>query len=180
MTEGTGTERTLVLLRHAKAESPPGVADVERPLAVRGRADAVAAGAWLTDHGYLPTLVICSPAARTRQTWHGVALGLSGRADQPAGHVPSTGPQVRYETTAYAASPGELLELVRAVDQATSTVLLIAHNPGISLLSGLLDPGQLRDEGLRTAGLAAHRVGTAWADLGPGTAPLVRAHTARA
>ncbi|MBO4205860.1 SixA phosphatase family protein [Micromonospora echinofusca] len=179
MTEGTGTERTLVLLRHAKAESPPGVADAERPLAVRGRADAFAAGAWLADHGYLPTVVICSPAARTRQTWHGVALGLSGGADRPAVDVPVGGPEVRYEPTAYAASPAELLELVRAVDRAVSTVLLVAHNPGVSLLSGLLDPGRVDETGLRTAGLAVHRVRAAWADLGPGAAPLVRAHTAR-
>ena len=74
---GFMTARTLVLLRHAKAETPGEVFDYDRRLAPRGAADAVAAGAWLAAHDLLPDLVLCSPAARTRQTWHGVAVGLS-------------------------------------------------------------------------------------------------------
>src|SRR5262249_13960879 len=72
------TSRTLVILRHAKAEAPNRAADLERSLTERGHADAGAAGAWLVARGYLPNLVICSPARRTRQTWHGVAVALAG------------------------------------------------------------------------------------------------------
>jgi phosphohistidine phosphatase len=68
--------RTLVILRHAKAANPQGVADPDRPLSQRGHADAAAAGVWLARRGLQPDLVVCSPALRTRQTWHGVALGL--------------------------------------------------------------------------------------------------------
>lgn len=171
-----------MLLRHAKAETPTGLADTERPLTARGRADAVAAGAWLADHGYRPTLVLCSPAKRTRQTWHGAALGLYDEPAilaEPDGTAPAPAPVVRYDPTAYAASPDDLLDLSRAVEPTVRTILLVAHNPGISLLSGLLDPAHASVEGLRTGGLAVHRVRGAWASLGPDGAPLVGAHIAR-
>ena len=46
-----------MLLRHAKADNPPAVADIDRPLTARGHADAAAAGAWLAHRGYVPDLV---------------------------------------------------------------------------------------------------------------------------
>src|SRR5947199_719058 len=94
--------RTLVILRHAKAERPTGVADIDRPLTGRGHEDAAAAGAWLASRGYAPDLVLCSPAKRTRQTWHGVAMALAGA------------PEVRYEPALYAGAVDEALDLVAA------------------------------------------------------------------
>ena len=162
------TERTLVLLRHAKADHPAGVPDQQRPLTARGHADAGAAGAWLARGGLRPDVVICSPAKRTRQTWHGVALALAGDP-----------PPVRYEPAVYDGGTQDLLDLVRGVDDAARTVLLIGHNPGVSLLSGLLDPDAPTDsDGLRTSGLAVHRA-PRWADFGRGAGVLAAVHTAR-
>jgi phosphohistidine phosphatase len=160
--------RTLVILRHAKAANPDGLPDAERPLTDRGHADAAAAGAWLVHSGLIPDLVLCSPSRRTRQTWHGVALGLA------------TAPEVRYEEAIYAASVRSLLAAVRASAPDAATVLLIGHNPGLSELSALLDPDRADDEGLRTAGIAVHSLSGAWTDFGNGAAPLASAHTARA
>ena len=97
MTDAEADTRTLVLLRHAKAEAAGSDApdDAERPLTARGHADAAAAGAWLARHGLLPDVVICSPARRTRQTWHGVALGMTG--SPPEGGPAGPRPAVRYE-----------------------------------------------------------------------------------
>ncbi|MDQ7910294.1 histidine phosphatase family protein [Phytohabitans sp. ZYX-F-186] len=163
------TERTLVLLRHAKAERPAGTADIDRPLTARGHADAAAAGAWLTRRDLLPAEVICSPAKRTRQTWHGVALALGG-----------SGPEVRYEPIVYGGTARDLLDLIRAVAGGVDSVLVIGHNPTVSDLSGLLDPAAARDsDGLRTSGLAVHRFEGAWADVEPGKALLTDTHTAR-
>ncbi|OYX10305.1 MAG: phosphoglycerate mutase, partial [Rhizobiales bacterium 32-66-8] len=39
--------RRLILLRHAKSDWPDGIADLERPLAARGRAAAPLVGAYL-------------------------------------------------------------------------------------------------------------------------------------
>lgn len=162
------TTRTLVILRHAKAQNPVGVKDMDRPLTSRGRADAAAAGAWLSHRGYEPDLVLCSPSQRTRETWHGVASALA------------SAPVVRYDKQIYEASAEDLLDLVAEVEDDVATVLLIGHNPGLSQLSELLDSAHVDPEGLRTAGVAVHTWDGSWVDCGPRTAALRAAHTARA
>ncbi|MFI6823065.1 SixA phosphatase family protein [Micromonospora sp. NPDC050187] len=180
MTEGRATGHTLVLLRHGKAERPEGTDDRERALTGRGQADAAAAGAWLARHGFRPDVVVCSPARRTRQTWQAAENGMagSGMADGPAGNGPT--PLVRYESAVYAAEAADLLDLLRAVEPDAGTVLLVAHNPGISLVSIALDRIGADREGLRTSGVVVHRVTGAWADLGTTPAPVTARHTARA
>jgi phosphohistidine phosphatase len=165
------TDRTLVLLRHAKAAHPPAVADLDRALTPRGHADSAVAGGWLAGQRLIPQVVMCSPSRRTRETWHGVALALGPDAT----HI-----TVVYDPTVYEAARGQgLLDLVTTVDPDVTGLLVIGHNPTISMLSELLDPAA-PDDGLRTAGIAVHRVRGAWRELAPGEAPLVDTHTARA
>jgi phosphohistidine phosphatase len=165
------TDRTLVLLRHAKAAHPEGVADPQRGLTPRGHADAAAAGGWLAAQRLVPDAVLCSPSRRTRETWHGVALTLGEEA---------TGTTVAYDPALYESPHGRgLLDVVAATDPGVTTLVLIGHNPTISMLSALLDPAS-DDEGLRTCGIAVHRVPGSWRDLTPNAAPLVATHTARA
>lgn len=161
------TTRTLVILRHAKAEQPDGKADVDRSLTDRGRADAGAAGEWLAANGYVPDVVLSSPARRTRETWHGVA-----------GALPSA-PDVRYERELYHGGVEEALALVTAVGDEAGTVLVIGHNPTLSQLSALLDQSTPGAD-LRTAGLAVHTFDGPWQRCGPRRATLTTAHTARA
>lgn len=166
------TPLTLVLLRHAKAETPGATRDVDRQLTARGRDDAQAAGAWLDAQGLRPELVLCSPAIRTRQTWHAVAVALAQA--NPAGGAP----EVRYERALYEGGRTELVDLLRAVPQAVTNVLIVGHNPTMSDASVLLAPEPTMAE-LRTCGLAVHRSSGAWADTEPGSAELVQRHTAR-
>ncbi|MFI7606974.1 SixA phosphatase family protein [Micromonospora sp. NPDC049366] len=178
MTDAYAEGRTLVLLRHGKAEQNEDLPDADRSLTSRGEADAAASGAWLAKHNLLPDVVLCSTARRTRQTWHQVAMGMTG--SPPEGGSAGPRPEVRYEADAYEAHPDDLLALVHRVDPAARTVLLIAHNPGISLLSALLDPARATDpEGLRTSELAVHRTSARWADLARGDTELTHRHTAR-
>lgn len=157
--------RNLVIVRHAKAERPEGYAeDFDRPLAERGRVDARAAGSWLTDRGLTPRLALCSAAVRTRETW--LELGFT---DVP----------VTYEPLLYPAGPRDALDLVTAVSPDVTTLLLLGHNPTMSMLSAYLDPDGATGDDLRTAGIAVHRVDGPWTACGPGQAPLVQAHTAR-
>lgn len=162
-------DRTLVLLRHAKADRPNGVADIDRPLTDRGHADSAAAGAWLAKQGYAPDLVLCSPSKRTRQTWHSVAVALAR----------ATAPTVRYERELYDGGAEDLLKVIQTADPAARVVIVIGHNPAVSVLSELLDPGsELDSDGLRTCGIAIHAATVAWSDLK--TAGLTAVHTARA
>ena len=60
----------LILFRHGKAqaESASGE-DFDRHLAPRGERESAAMGAHLADLGFLPDVVLVSPAMRTRETW---------------------------------------------------------------------------------------------------------------
>ena len=161
--------RTLVLLRHAKADRPNGVPDVDRPLTERGHADSALAGAWLMKHGYVPDLVLASPSRRTRQTWHSVAVALANAGS----------PTVRYEREIYDGSAADLLKALQQSESSFQTIMIVGHNPSVSQLSELLDPsGEADSDGLRTCGIAIHEVATDWSAVI--TAPRVATHTARA
>jgi phosphohistidine phosphatase len=165
------TVRTLVLLRHAKAERPDQVPDLDRPLTDRGHADAAAAGAWLAAQGLPPKLVLCSPARRTRETWHGVRVALGDAA---------AATDVMFERALYWDGASAILDLIRAAEDTVDVLLVVGHNPSISTVSMLLDPDGQVDGGLRTAGSAVHRLTGQWMECVPGQAPLTVVHTARA
>jgi phosphohistidine phosphatase len=158
--------RTLVIMRHAKAVRPDGWADVDRPLSRRGHADATAAGAWLAAARWHPGVVLCSTSIRTRETWQDVATAF--------GDVP-----VRYEEAIYLASPRDLVDVVRTAPADVATTLLIGHNPGVTMLSAILDPDGDIGDGLATSGIAVHTWTGEWVDCGPRIAPLAMIHTAR-
>jgi phosphohistidine phosphatase len=165
------TVRTLVLLRHAKAANPQRVADSDRPLTARGHADAAAAGAWLLSRGLRPARVLCSPSRRTRETWHSVRVALGDAA---------SGTEVVMEPALYDSGAATALDLIRATDPEVDVLIVVGHNPTVSMISVLLDPGAEAEDGLRTAGLALHSVEGDWTDCGRNRAPLTATHTARA
>ncbi|MGI5404614.1 SixA phosphatase family protein [Streptomyces sp. CA-135486] len=158
--------RRLVVLRHAKAARPEGVADHARPLAERGLRDAPAAGRWLAAADCEPDLVLCSTALRTRQTWELAATELGST------------PPVRYEPRVYAADAEELLDAVREVPDHIETLLLIGHNPGLEDLILLLAAEALGDTLQRvrskfpTSAVAVLTWQGTWSDLAPGVALL--------
>jgi phosphohistidine phosphatase len=156
--------RRLILLRHAKSDWPD-VPDRDRPLAKRGRRDAPVVGRWLRKHGYLPDVVVCSAARRTRQTWDLVAPELGGS------------PSVTFEPRAYAASALTLLYLVRELPATSRAALLIGHNPGVEDLATSLTESPDGDDGpgltFPTAAVAVLEFAGAWADLAPGDARLL-------
>jgi phosphohistidine phosphatase len=169
------TARTLVLLRHAKAETPGEKPDFERELTTVGGTDADAAGSWLADKGLRPGLVLCSPAARTRQTWLGAAVALA-QADPDAGS-----PEVHYEQGLYDGGRTEVVDLLRAVPDDIKVVLVVGHNPTMSDVSILLRPYDASGsfEGLKTAGMAVHKLEGSWSQVEPGALTLATLHTAR-
>lgn len=150
------------MMRHAKSDYPEGTPDHDRPLAGRGRRDAPRMGTWLLDNGYIPDLVVCSTAARTRQTWDLVAPELVTANSAPA---------VRYEPRLYGASVFGLLMLVREVPDDIGTTLFIGHNPAIGELAAAL-PGEPPAR-FPTASVAVLRVPDGWASAAPDAATLL-------
>jgi phosphohistidine phosphatase SixA len=134
--------RELILLRHAHAEPvAPGQSDAERPLSVRGHAEADAAAQWLKAHDLRPTRVLCSPSKRTRETLER-ALEVLGYTD------------VRYEPRIYEALPGTLMAVLDEHVEV-DRVLMVGHNPGFEQTAALLHSGQSGDfRGMPTGGIA--------------------------
>ena len=153
--------REIILLRHANAEPAlPGQADIERPLSLRGRAEAEAAGEWLKAHGLKPTRVLCSPAKRTRETLERV-LGVLGYSD------------VRYEPRIYDAVPGTLMAVLDEHAEV-DRVLMVGHNPGFEQTAALLHSGSSGEaRGMPTAGIAVITLPPG-AALEPGIGTLTR------
>jgi phosphohistidine phosphatase len=113
----------LHLLRHAKSAREDDAEDRLRPLSRRGREDARLVSAGLPAALGAVDLVLCSTALRTRET---ASLALAGFA------VP---PPVAFEDGLYLAAVPALILRLRRLDEATQTVLLIGHNPGLHELA---------------------------------------------
>jgi phosphohistidine phosphatase len=166
---------SLVLLRHAKSAWPHGVPDHDRPLAGKGRRNALAAGEWFVAEGPRPELVLCSDAVRARHTWEIVSSVL-----EPA-------PPVRFEPALYGADPDDVLRLLHAVPADVRTVVVVGHEPTMSQLSSLLaGPGSdLVALGrimvkYPTNGVAVLHLDVPWSRVLPGTGVLERFAVPRA
>lgn len=162
-------QRRLILMRHAKAAAGTG-RDIDRPLTRGGRDDARFVGECLRLEGPIPDRVLCSTATRCRETWQAVAAGLS------EGTAPEF--DVAFEPDLYDATAAALLHAIQSESDAPS-VLVVAHNPGISLLALELvrrDPesAALLREGFSPATVAVFGVDGPWDALSPETVHLLR------
>lgn len=165
----TGT-RTILLLRHAKsAWDDAGQPDHDRPLSRRGERAARTMADHLAACGPRPDLILCSTAARTRQTLAPLLRALG-----------KPGPPISLERELYLASEDALLERLRALPDEVGTILLIGHNDGIGFLAGALaGPGPaaaltaLREK-YPTGALTTLRLPRgSWRDLEAGTCELL-------
>jgi phosphohistidine phosphatase len=155
---------TLYLLRHAKSSwADPALSDHDRPLAPRGRKDAKRIAKHLSVLGVEPELVLCSAAARTRETLELI---------RPAVRTST----IEIEEELYAAPRDELLERIRRVPDEVASVLLIGHNPGLQQLALALASSGVGREQLAakfpTAALATLELGADWHRLAPAQATL--------
>jgi phosphohistidine phosphatase len=106
--------------------------------------------------------VICSPSRRTRETMDGISDAL--------GHIP-----VMFEESVYEAGVGQLLDVLRAVDEKFQSVVLIGHNPGVGDLVDMLvdDPAASDEIGkFPTGAIAALSTTARWSGLQRGAATL--------
>jgi phosphohistidine phosphatase len=132
--------KTLLVLRHAKSSwNDPQLDDHERPLNERGRRDGPRMGKLVREYGLIPDIVISSDAVRARLTAEAVAAA--------ARYVG----EIVLDPHLYAASPADILSLLRTVRENAETVMIIGHNPGLEELVEQLT-GERHD--LPTAALA--------------------------
>jgi phosphohistidine phosphatase len=151
-------------MRHAK-QSAEGLSDHERPLTEAGRRDAQRAGRRLAQEAPLPACILSSTARRCQETWEAVSVALASSL------VPD------FDGLLYNASPGELLQAIAGTDEGVDTLLVLAHNPGISMLAiqlaGIDEPNrEALQLGFTPATTARFNVAGPWSTLSPRTASL--------
>lgn len=164
-------KRTLLILRHAKAEpAEAGGDDFARALTRRGERDAGRVGREMREHGWVPDLVLCSPAARTRATAEAVLEGLGSHEGLSAPGA------IRYEDRLYNASRDALMQVLSSAPARKKRLLVIGHNPGLEEVVEYLaaEPPPRKSNGklLTTATLACLETDAGWRDLGAGGARL--------
>ena len=168
------SSRTLVLIRHAKAEAAAPT-DHARRLSERGHADATEVGEWLRHQDLEPDLALVSDAARTSETWEDIATAADWDLDA-----------AEYTHALYAAGPTRMLELVQETSEDVRTLVLVGHNPTVSALAEFLDDGN-GDEGASaevaagfpTSGLAILEFDGTWEELDEAGGSVVAFHVGR-
>jgi len=171
---GGADARTLVIVRHAKAEAQA-ASDHARPLTEKGLSDARAAGTWLSQRlGEVPeesVVGLVSTATRARLTWQEVSSSVPARTRMLDG--------------LYRAGAGELIETVGMVDDTVRVAIVVAHNPTVAeAVQRLSDAStaaheQLQSRGFPTCAVAVLRVDGAWHELSDGSCALTDFHVAR-
>ena len=152
----------LLLCRHAKSSwKDSSLADVDRPLNKRGKKNAPEMGRRLMARGVKPDLIVSSPARRAYKT----ALYLARECG-------TAGKEIRIVDAIYSAYPLKLLEIIRGLEPIHDLVVMVGHNPEITILANLL--GRLRIENIPTCGVVVldFAVGS-WSEIEEGKGALV-------
>jgi phosphohistidine phosphatase len=152
-------ERTLILLRHAKSDWAGDEPDDRRPLAKRGLRQAPEAGQWLAANVDRIDLAVTSPALRARATWE-----LASAELEPL-------PETVVDDRVYAATSGQLLHVVRQLDDEHRTVVLVGHNPGLEDLVNRLTGEWVE---MTTSAIAVVDLPGGWAGAGEEPAATLR------
>ena len=123
--------KRLLLIRHAKATHQTGFKDFERPLQESGLQDAAIMAARLKEKGFIPEILISSPALRTLSTANVFSqhLGI---------------PQATTIDDIYEAHTPTLARIINGFPVEHDFIALVGHNPGISNLLYYLT-GQIQD-----------------------------------
>jgi phosphohistidine phosphatase len=115
--------RHLILMRHGKSSwDDPGLCDHDRPLNPRGFRASRLMGRFLAAQHWLPEVVLCSTAQRTRSTW-----------DEVTDEVSWAGHRIDCEDL-YLASPQMILDTIQDLGGDAHAVLVLGHNPGMEQL----------------------------------------------
>jgi phosphohistidine phosphatase len=110
--------KNLYLIRHGKSDWDADYGlDHDRPLAPRGQRDTDKVGAYLGRASVQPDLILCSSAARTRETLDRIAAAAGWRA----------GVSIREDL--YLAAPADVIALIASQRPDIRTLAVIGHQP---------------------------------------------------
>ena len=144
--------KTLLLMRHAKSSwSDASLADHDRPLNGRGKADAPRMGRALEERDLVPGRILSSTAKRARHT-----------AELVIENLPFEGNFSQHREL-YHAGVDEYLDALAGLPDETDCVMLVGHNPGMAEFVDFLTD---RPEMMTTANVAVIQLPIeSWEDL---------------
>lgn len=147
--------KTLLILRHAKADRDDAPTDHARELTKKGKRAARRIGEILRAEGALPELILASAAERARRTAAEAAAAADYRGE------------LQLLEELYLAEPQAYLDALRRYGGAAQRVMVVGHNPGIEALIFRLTGAA---EHMPTAALAECSLPIDdWTALGPET-----------
>ncbi len=146
--------KTLLVIRHAKAESAFTVNDFERPLNDRGKKDAPAMAERVRKRNISIDAFISSPASRAKKT----AILFCEELGCAAADI-------IFVSALYHAPAEIFYNVVKAAANEYNTIALFAHNPGITnFVNELTD--SVRVDSIPTCGIFAVNVNCSnWKDF---------------
>lgn len=149
--------KTLYLTRHAKSSwTNPRLTDFDRPLSNRGKRDAPFMGEVLNDKKIKLDLIISSPAKRTKKT----AIEISAKIGYPEKWI-------QFIEELYEASSNTLIKVVKKIDEKYDSVMIFAHNPGLTLLNNHISNNYI--DNIPTCGIVALQLDNKWSELDKNT-----------
>ncbi len=148
--------KTILILRHATTVDTSPLGDHARELTQEGRREAERVGVWIAQSGLQPEYKLCSSAQRTVET--------ASRCVQSANV--SFYDNKFIEKELYNAPTQVLIQRLAAIPDRFTSVILVAHNPGISHLVNFFTSGSFNKGGyVAPATLSHFEFEGAWQDL---------------
>ena len=148
--------KKLILVRHAKSDrkGDPAIADIDRPLAERGRKEAAQLAKFLQKEDLIPELIFCSPSVRTRET----LTVMLKKWDKEV--------EVNYKNKIYDNDKSQILKLISKAYDSIGILMVIGHNPSIEDLANQLSNGRIPFGKFSTSGAAAFELEIdSWGDV---------------
>lgn len=120
--------KTIYIVRHAKSHRKEERAeDFDRTLTADGRQDALQLGHFLKSKNIFPDLIISSTANRAINTAQIIADEIN---------YPRT--EIELNASLYEIELDDLLKILRGLDDNLRSVMLVGHNPPMSIMSDYL------------------------------------------
>jgi len=154
--------KTLLILRHGKAQEGAPNGDKARELVERGKEDAALMGRLIRKKDLKLDGIVSSDAVRARQT-----------AEIAAESAHFDG-KIEFDPDIYYGDLDTLVKIVQKLPDEWGCVLLVGHNPGLQDLSAALVEQGTEPPSLSTAGLARLDFENAkrWKDASEGSGKL--------
>ncbi|MDR1635429.1 MAG: histidine phosphatase family protein [Bifidobacteriaceae bacterium] len=154
-------DRTLLLVRHAKAGGGDGGGDVDRPLTELGYEQCRVVAREITGIGLSPDVALVSTARRAKQTFNAMAASADWQLS------------AELLSELYSGYVEEALEAIRSAPPDCSVLMVVGHEPTMSATAyKLAGAGSVPDavtrvrRGLPTAGVAVIQVDGLWEGVG--------------